>query len=354
MNQRQLFILSFFVLFILIFLQLIGVFRPFITPILWASILAIVFYPLYKKVLSLTKERKNISSLLVVLVVLVMTGTPMVFFTGTLVKEVLQFYQVIGQWIGERRYELFWGHLLDSPLRSLWDKFVEKTSMLDIQFVPLIGRYAQSFSQSIVGQIQSGARNFLFFILNYFATLFILFFFLRDGHSLGQGLKDIFPMARDNKDVVFKRLGETTSAVVRGLVFTGAAQGVLAGSAFFVLGVPFPLFLSLLIGFMAFVPIGGAVLIWLPSSVYLLLTGHLEKALILFLWGSVVISTVDNLIKPLVIGDKTKIPTLFLFLAILGGMIFYGFIGVFLGPIMLTLFLTLVEIYRKEYPSEKV
>lgn len=351
MTQKQLFILSFFGLFVLIFLQLIGVFKLFLLPLLWAIILALVFYPLYARVNRLFRGRRNLAALATTLLVVVITVGPMVFFSGTLVREVLDFYQQVGFWIGEKKYELLWNRLLDSPLRLLWERILEKTDSLNIEIVPFIGKAAQSVSNAIVGQIQSGAKNFIVFVFDYWVTIFIFFFFLRDGEAMGKGLKDLFPMTRENKEVVFQRLAGTVSAVVRGLVVTGGVQGILATAAFWTLGVPYPLFLGLLIAFLALIPIGGAVLVWLPSSAYLFFAGSWGKALTLFLWGALVISTVDNFLKPLLIGEKTKLPTLFLFLAILGGLVFYGFIGVFLGPVILALFLTLIEIYRKEYPS---
>lgn len=349
MNQKQIFVLSFFILLLLIFLQLVGVFQLFLTPILWAVILTMVFYPFYERCLKWVKGRRNLASAMVTLLVVIVTTGPMVFFSGTLVKEVLQFYQDVGLWIAQGRYEVFVGNLLHSPLRILWEKILEKTAALDIQIIPLLGKAVQNISQAIVGQIQSGAKNFLVFVINYWIAIFILFFFLRDGESLGRGFKDLFPMTLENKEKVFGRLSTTVSAVVRGLVVTAVVQAILGGVAFFVLGVPFPVFLSFLIAFLAIIPIGGAVVVWLPSAVYLGVSGSWSKATILFFWGALVVSAVDNFIKPFLIGGKTKIPTLFLFLAILGGLAYYGFIGIFLGPIFLSLFMTLIEIYRKEY-----
>lgn len=352
MNQRQIFILSFFGLLILIFLQLVGVFKLFLTPILWAIILAIVFFPLHKKALLLFRGRQNVAAVFTAFVVFVVTVGPMVFFSGTLVREILQFYATVGEWVSGKQYEAIWARLLDSPLRIVWDKVMEKTAALNIQIVPLLGRAAQSVSETIVDQIQSGAKNFLFFVLNYMITLIIFFFFVRDGAAMAHGIRDLFPMTQENKKIVFERLELTVSAVVRGLVVTGGVQAVLAGVAFWILGVPFPVFLALLVAFLAVVPIGGAVVVWAPSALYLFLSGSWGKALILFLWGALVISTVDNFLKPLLIGEKAKIPTLFLFLAILGGMSFYGLIGVFMGPIVLAIFLTLIDIYRKEYSQQ--
>jgi len=351
MTQKQIFILSFFVLFILIFLQLVGIFQLFLHPLMWAVILALVFFPLYVQCLRFVRGRRHLASSLIVLLVVVVTVGPMIFFSGTLVREGIAFYQDVGTWVTEKPYEIIWSRVLESPVRIIWDKIVEKTAALNIELIPIISRSAQAISNSIVGQIQSGAKNFSLFVINYCATIIILFFFLRDGESMAKGLKDLFPMSQENKEVVFQRLATTVTAVVRGLVVTGGVQAVLAGFAFWILGVPFPVFLALLIAFLALVPVGGAVLVWLPSSAYLLMSGSWGKALALFLWGGLVISTVDNFLKPLLIGEKTKLPTLFLFLSILGGLAFYGFIGIFLGPVMLALFLTLIQIYRKEYPS---
>ncbi|QQR81960.1 MAG: AI-2E family transporter [Deltaproteobacteria bacterium] len=221
-----------------------------------------------------------------------------------------------------------------------------------MEIVPLVGKSAQVVSESIVGQIQSGAKNFLLFVLNYIVALFIFFFFIRDGESLGKAIKDLFPMTAENKEKFFDRLLVTVSAIVRGLVVTAIVQAVLSGVAFALLGVPFAIFFSALIAFLALVPVGGAAFVWFPIALYLGFSGSWVKAIILMVWGGGVISLVDNILRPFLIGDKTKIPTLFLFLSILGGLSYYGVIGVFLGPIFLSLFIALVEIYRKEYSSQ--
>lgn len=351
MSQKQLFILSFFGLLILIFLQLLGIFQLFLIPMVWAVLLAFIFYPLFRRLLRMVRGRKNAAAALTVLIVIILTLGPVIFFSGTLFHELLGFSQNLGEWIVQKKYMALWQRVLDSPLQSVWARFMEKTTSWNIQVMPIIQKTVQSITQTVLAQIQNGAKNFLIFILYYFLTIFIFFFFVRDGKSLGLALKHLFPMTSENKEMVFNRLGNTVSAVVRGLVVTALAQSLLAGAAFAILGVPFPVLLSLLVAFLALVPLGGAVIVWFPSAVYLFLIGSWGKALILFIWGAAVVSTVDNIIKPILIGERTKLPTLFLFLAILGGIAFYGFVGVFLGPIMLALFLTLIEIYRKEYPE---
>lgn len=351
MEQTRFFKISFFLLFLVVFLQVTEIFGLFLQPLLWATILALLFYPLFFLLNRISGHRRNLSAFLVTLMVVLCTIGPIVFFSGTLIKEMLHLYQTASQWISGQSYQpwLYW--IITSPVGSLWRRIIEKTTALDIEFLPMIGKAAQTITQNMIGQFQSIATNAIGVAINYVLAIVILFFFLRDGHTLGRALKDLFPMSTENKEAVFARLSNTLSAVVQGLVVTGLVQAVLAGLAFWILRVPYPLFLALLTGFLALVPVGGAILVWLPCCLYLFGSGHWVKALILLIWGVLVISMVDNFLKPLLIGEKTKLPTLFLLLSILGGLSYYGFVGIFLGPVMLALFLTLVEIYRKDYHS---
>ncbi len=349
MTPRQISVLTFLVLLVLVFFQLIGVFRIFLIPILWAIILAIVVYPLYERLFRVFGKKKNLAAATVTLLVILITAGPMVFFSGTLVREALDFYGKVSSWIESKEPQGAWLEILNSPLGGLWREIQEKTASLKIEIVPLTVNFLERLTNSIVGQMQAGAKNFLVFVFDYCVTVFALFFFLRDGEALARGFQHFFPLPEKHKETVVGRLEETVSAVVRGVGITGLTQGVLAGLAFWVLGVPYPLFLSLLTAFLAFVPLGGAVMVWFPSALYLYFSDHTGRAVILFLWGVLVISMVDNFLKPMLIGEKVRLPVLFLFFAILGGLSYYGFIGVFLGPVVLTLFLTLIRIYRQEY-----
>ena len=352
MNSKQISVLAFFVLLILILLQLVGVFGLFLISILWAVIAAIVFYPLYRGCLKILRGHKNWAATLTVLLVFIVTTGPMVFFSGSLIREVLDFYGRFATWITSQDVSAHWDRFLQSPFGSLWSQLRDKTAALNIQIVPMTVKLLEKVTNTIVGQVQTGAKDFLFFVFDYLVVLFALFFFFRDGEALLAAFKEMFPLSREHKEAILGRLEQTVSAVVRAVGVTGIVQGILSGLAFWALGVPYPLFLALFTGFLAFVPLGGAVLVWLPTSLYLFFTDHGIKALVLFVWGMGVISTVDNFLKPLIIGGRTRLPTLFLFLAILGGLHYYGFIGVFLGPLVLSLFLALIEIYRREYAEQ--
>jgi predicted PurR-regulated permease PerM len=159
----------------------------------------------------------------------------------------------------------------------------------------------------------------------------------------------LVPLAESHKAKFFARLDQTTLAVVAGMVITALTQGLLAGLAYWLLGVPFPLVFTALTALTAFIPLGGTALIWVPVSIYLFVVAPVWKGIVMLAWGIGVVTTVDNVLKPLLIGRGAQLPTLFLFFSILGGLAAYGFIGLFLGPILLAILMTAIEIYREEY-----
>src|SRR5882724_10216223 len=158
-----------------------------------------------------------------------------------------------------------------------------------------------------------------------------------------------------HKEAVFARLYTTLSAVVQSMVVTAATQGVLAGLGYWLIGgLSFSVFLGFLTALASFLPLAGPAFVWSGTAVYLAFTGHLGRATGLAIWGVLVVSTADNWIKPLFIGGRAKLPTFLLLISILGGLQVYGFLGVFLGPVVLAILFSFVEIYREEYPTAVV
>jgi predicted PurR-regulated permease PerM len=138
---------------------------------------------------------------------------------------------------------------------------------------------------------------------------------------------------------------------VKGVVLTALAQGLLAGIAYFALRVPFPLLMTALSALCALLPFGGTALVWIPLAVYLVATGSTWSAVALVAWAVVVVGLVDNFLKPLLIGHDVQLSTLFLFFSIVGGLAAYGFIGMFIGPVLLAVLMTAVGIYEQEYEA---
>jgi predicted PurR-regulated permease PerM len=179
--------------------------------------------------------------------------------------------------------------------------------------------------------------------------MFTLFFFFKDGRHWLASLYALIPLEASHKDKILARLDQTIRAVVKGIVLTAIAQGLLAGAAYAVMGVPFPMVLMALTILLAPLPFGGTALIWGPVALYLLWAGTVGKGLVMLAWGIGVVSTIDQILKPLFIGQGAEIPVLLLTFSVLGGLAVYGILGLFLGPILVGLFLTALQIYRDDY-----
>jgi predicted PurR-regulated permease PerM len=241
-----------------------------------------------------------------------------------------------------------------SRLGGLWARVSPLFQQLSIDLSDLLLRATNWVSNQIVDYASSLAHNVLVSVVHFLLMLVALFFFFRDGEAMSDRLRELLPMEREHKDAVFNRLYTTLTAVVQSMVVTAVTQGLLAGLGYwFIGGLQFSLFLAFLTMLGSFLPLAGPALIWSGASVYLALTGHVGRAIGLALWGVSVVSTADNLIKPLFIGGRAKLPTFPLLLSIIGGLQAYGFLGVFLGPVVLAILLSFIEIYGEEYREQQ-
>jgi predicted PurR-regulated permease PerM len=156
-------------------------------------------------------------------------------------------------------------------------------------------------------------------------------------------------MDESHKSKILTRLDQTIRAVVKGMLVTAIVQGLLAGMAYWALDVPFPMGLTALTTVLAPIPFGGTGLVWGPVALYLFWVGASGKALVMLVWGIGVVSMVDQFLRPWLIGQDVQIPVLLLVLSVLGGLALYGLLGLFVGPILISLLMTAVQIYREEY-----
>ena len=237
-----------------------------------------------------------------------------------------------------------------SALGGVYDRLTGLLTQFSIDLSDLALRATNWFSDQIVGQVTSIARNALLSVLNFILMLVALWFFFRDGEAMAQALRDLIPMEPAHKDVVFARLYTTLTAVVQSMVVVAVTQGFLAGLGYWLIGgLDFSVFLGFVTGFASFLPLAGPALVWSGASLYLFFIGEVGRAIGLAVWGLLAVSTADNWIKPIFIGGRAQLPTSLLLIALLGGLQVYGFLGVFLGPVILALLLTFVAIYRDLY-----
>jgi predicted PurR-regulated permease PerM len=349
MTRRQIFSWFFFGIFIMLIYLFYKIIEPFILPIFWAGVVALLLYPLYEQLTKALKNRAGVSSMIMTILTILVIVLPLGLIIATLVVEMLDVYQGMKDQIAVAKIpsivERFREHIPITFLQKLERRF----GIGDIRFEEAVLNSIGTLSTYLFNQVQNIAKNVSILIFNFAIMIFVLFFFFRDGRRLYEELKYLIPMTNEQKNRIFGRFYDMIYAVILGIIATAALQGLLAGLIFQVLGIAFPVLAGVLTFIFSLIPMFGAITVWLPTGAYLLFTGEVFKGIALLVLGGVLISSVDNILRPVVIGGRTKLHTLFLFLSIIGGIGAFGFSGIILGPILLATFVSFIEIYKVEY-----
>jgi predicted PurR-regulated permease PerM len=352
MTRRQLFAVCFFAVLLVLIYQIGVIFKPFLLPALWAAILAHVACPLHARLTALLKGRETVSAGVLTLGIMAMVVVPVGFLTVLFIQEAGSAYNAVHAWVQSGGVKRLPAQLSALPFGGYLQETLGRVIVSPGDIESFLLQSSKAVSGFVVEQAAGFAKNVFLLGANFLVVIVTLFFFFKDGKRLLDGLYRIIPLEDAHKDKIFSRLDLTITAVVKGMVITAIVQGLLAGLAYAVLGVPVPVFLMALTILLAPLPFGGTVLIWGPVAAYLFWTGPMWKGIAMLAWGAGVVTTVDNVLRPLLIGQGAKLPVLFLFFSILGGLAAYGLIGLFLGPILLAILITAIQIYREEYLSE--
>ena len=354
MSRRQLFTVTFLLVFLLLLWELGLILRPFFSPILWAVILATTTYPLYIRVLARVGQRENIAAAIMTTGVLVTAVLPAVYGMILAGQQGVEAYEQASAWLQG-------GHLKD--LGAL----LAKVPWVGGLSQEVVGRLIVAGSGQVEGSLLEGgkavstfllsqgvdfAKNALLLATDFLVMLFTLFFVFRDGPHAYATIVRAIPLEEGHKVKIFARLTTTIKAVVTGTLLTAVAQGATAGMAYYLLGIPFSGFLGALSGLLSLLPVGGTALLWVPVALYLLLSGAVIKGVILIGVGAILVGLMDNLLQPLLVGGHARLPMLPLYLASFGGLACFGFLGLFLGPMLLAVVLETLVIYQEEYQQQ--
>ncbi|TKS61447.1 MAG: hypothetical protein EWM72_00585 [Nitrospira sp.] len=350
MTRQQIFSIVFFALLVLLLYQIGLMFQPFLFPALWAGLLAHWALPLHLRLTKLFGGNETLSAATLTVGALGMVVVPLVVMGVMLVREAGAAEQAIRTWIAAGGLQQLPDQLATIPLIGGWLRtVVSSTNMHQLSMEQSVVAGAKGLSQFLVGQMGDLLKNAFILVTDFFIMLLVLFFLFKDGRRWLAALYELIPMDESHKHKIVTRLDQTIRAVVKGMLVTAIVQGVLAGLAYLVLGVPFPMVLTALTTILAPIPFGGTALVWGPVVLYLFWVGPVGKAIVMLAWGIGVISMVDQILRPWLIGQDVQIPVLLLVLSVLGGLALYGFLGLFVGPILVSLLMTAVQIYREEY-----
>jgi predicted PurR-regulated permease PerM len=324
--------------------------QPFIEVLLWAVVLVIVFMPVHRRVRARVGSpgwSAMLSCLLVVVVILV----PLTLVTLAIVREMTHIAQSLQPKPGEEgAAQAGMAGLLDpnSPYVGKvlgWvGQYVDLEQFNSQQF---IAERLKSLGGAIAGRTLGFVGGAVGFVVEIFFVIFTMYYFFRDGERLREAVYNILPLDDRRAHEIIDRTQEVISASVYGVLVIALIQGTLGGIAFWVLGLPSPLLWGVVMVFLSMIPMAGAFVVWVPAALYLLATGHWGKAIMLTVWGAVVIGSVDNFLRPKLVGEKTRLHELLIFFSVLGGLQVFGVIGLVLGPVVVAITIALLDVLRQ-------
>ncbi len=347
-TRENIFVVAFFALLAVLLSMLFSLLEPFLRSFVWATILVMVFYPVYSRLRKTTKWGDSFSALLATLLVLAFMVLPGFFITANLAKELPKAYAFLSsaQWDAESLWLV--EKLKTSDLEKWLQNWGVDSSQSEAVLQKQVASALESASGFVLEKVTGVFKNLGAFLLQAAFASVALFFFFRDGERLSLRMVELLPLEAGHREKVVRTLSVTVTAVVRAIFINALLQGFLSGLGFAVSGVPVPILLALLVFVASFIPFLGAFSVWAPAAIWLFYQDHTLTAMGLAVWGAF-ISIVDNFVKPWLIGAEAKLPIFWLFFTTIGGLKVYGFLGIFLGPIILSLGMAFLAIYREVY-----
>jgi predicted PurR-regulated permease PerM len=345
--------------FFLIFLScslllILKLFWTFLSAIILAMLIVSVFYPIYGKVRTLFRNREILASLCVTVLIMITLIIPMTWFIGTLSNEAYEFYSKSSDKVSLNKIKQM---VEDDPVWA--ERFKKINNITGYEITPdAIEDMAASIGKNVglflYDQVRSIASNLLNFLIQFFLMGLTMYYLFKDGARLKQYFFELLPVPEDHLEKLTHKFHEMGRAIVLGNGLSGIVQGILGGFGFYFFGLDSPFLWGTVICFMAFLPIIGASAVFIPTTVFLFLNGSSGLALGYLIYNLSYSSVIEYLVKPRLIGQGMQMNALLVFIGIIGGLKVFGILGIVYGPLIITVFLTLAEIYRLEYRNKAV
>ncbi len=317
---------------------------PFLPALCWAFALALIGDPIYEWLIRRRLPR-NLAALSIIILTAIVVIGPAFALAGALAKEASEVVNRLASEAGAKNLrEAVEGNSLLGPifrwLDSRYDLLAETMQL---------ARSAAGWASSTVSSVVTGS---IWFLSQVATTMFVLFYFLRDGEKILKTLRSIFPLPTRETDLVFTRIGQMIKVSLGGKLVVAAIQGTLGGLMFGWLGLPAPIFWGCVMAILSVFPVIGAFVIWVPAAIGFALQGDWRHASILTGWGVLIIHPVDNLLGPVLVSSTLRMHTLLTFFSVIGGLAAFGVSGVVLGPVIVAVVSGLVELFDRSHSAE--
>jgi len=312
------FLLAIFLLMIYISFLVI---KPFMIAVFTSLILSYMFYPVYRRVLRITKN-KNLTSILIITLIILIVLTPLVFLANSLFHESVNIYSYV------KGLDM---SIISDKYGIDLDLYISNVFQMGSKFFVDL---ASNFLISIPGKL-----------LQIFVIMFLMFYLFKEGETLLKKSIELIPLTNKYKEKFILETKEISHAVVYGLIITGLIQGILGAIGFWIFKVPNPILWGFVMLILSILPIVGPPIVWIPAVIWSILNGHNGIGIAILIYGSLM-SILDSILRPKIIGDRAKVHPIIILLGILGGIKFFGIIGIILGPLLLSFLISILKLNR--------
>ena len=329
--------LNFLLVFLVgVFILAIFIFRPFIYALALAAIFAVVFQPLYQKILKIFGQYHGLASFITTLIIIIFILTPLILLGIQIFKEASQLYFSLTDNSGKEAILNVFHDIIDRV-----HQLIPETSNFSFD----LEQYVKQFATWLIQHLGAIFSNVAKMLVSTFIFLLAFYYFLKDGQELKKTIISVSPLADFEDETIFNKLELAINSVVKGNLVIALIQGTVAASGLAIFGVPNPVLWGTVAAITALIPGIGTSLVMIPAVLYLFLGDQILPATGLLLWGIVAVGLIDNFLGPKIVGRGMKLHPLLVILSVLGGITLFGPIGFILGPLSLSLFCALFEIY---------
>jgi predicted PurR-regulated permease PerM len=318
----------------------VAMIRPFLMTILLAAIFSGLVHPIYSRLCARLRGHRAWASGLTLLLLFLVVVVPLLAFLGVLVTQAVRVSEAVGPWIQSRIAQ-------PDSLAGLVERIpgIDRLAPYRGEILTRLGQLVGTVGNFIVSSLSTVTRGTVNFLFRFFVLLYAMFFFLMDGKRILDRILYYLPLPHEDEKRMVERFVSVSRATLKGTVIIGVVQGALAGLALAVAGIQGAVFWGTVMTVLSIIPGVGTALVWVPAAIYLIATGHVAAGVALVVFCGAVVGSVDNFLRPRLVGKDTQMHDLLILFSTLGGLLLFGVVGFIVGPILAALFVTVWEIY---------
>ncbi|MFC5050984.1 AI-2E family transporter [Rubritalea spongiae] len=321
--------------------------KDFIMPLLLAGIFAGLLRPVYRRLKIVFKGREALSSIITIVLAMLLVGLPLVALASVVVGQAYRVSETAFEWLQSQAEHASIeesGAWLIQKFPAVEEFLPEQEKLLD-----MLGKAASKVATVFMKSLTSMTTGAASFFLNCFVMLYGMFFFIIDGPKLVKKMMHFLPLSAEHQEAMLSRFLQVTRATLKGSVVIGFIQGAMGGLGLYFAGIEGAVFWSAIMMVLSVIPGIGTPLIWGPAVLWLLIRGDYMAGVLLFAWSAGVVSSVDNVLRPALVGKDANLPDIYILIGTLGGIFMFGAVGFIIGPIICALFVTVWNIYGVVY-----